>query len=149
MNPQISMGMRLGLMVLGLLTAMAAPAAASPLGPSIRTAASRPSPDVELVGARYRSNCAYDYRCRQPYRYRNNGGNRYYYRRYPRVYPRYYIGPAYPAYRYVAPRRYYGRGPVSAHVAWCYNRYRSYRAWDNTFQPYHGPRRQCWSPYRR
>ena len=40
------------------------------------------------------------------------------------------------------------RGGLSrAHVNWCYNRYRSYRAWDNTFQPYHGPRQQCWSPY--
>ncbi|MBN9274986.1 MAG: BA14K family protein, partial [Mesorhizobium sp.] len=35
----------------------------------------------------------------------------------------------------------------SAHVRWCYDRYRSYRAWDNTFQPYNGPRQQCWSPY--
>jgi hypothetical protein len=35
----------------------------------------------------------------------------------------------------------------SAHVQWCYNRYRSYRASDNTYQPYHGPRRQCISPY--
>ena len=35
----------------------------------------------------------------------------------------------------------------SAHVRWCNNRYRSYRAYDNTFQPYHGPRRQCYSPY--
>jgi GH18 family chitinase len=35
----------------------------------------------------------------------------------------------------------------NAHVNWCYNRYRSYRAYDNTFQPYHGPRRQCISPY--
>lgn len=34
-----------------------------------------------------------------------------------------------------------------AHVHWCYNRYRSYRVWDNTFQPYHGPRRACRSPY--
>lgn len=34
-----------------------------------------------------------------------------------------------------------------AHVQWCYDRYRSYRAWDNTFQPYNGPRRQCRSPY--
>jgi hypothetical protein len=50
---------------------------------------------------------------------------------------------------------YYDRPPVyrpryrgaSAHVEWCYNRYRSYRAWDNTFQPYNGPRRQCYSPY--
>jgi hypothetical protein len=35
----------------------------------------------------------------------------------------------------------------SAHVRWCYDRYRSYRAWDNTFQPYDGPRMQCYSPY--
>jgi len=33
------------------------------------------------------------------------------------------------------------------HVDWCYNRYRSYRASDNTYQPYHGRRRQCHSPY--
>jgi hypothetical protein len=43
------------------------------------------------------------------------------------------------------------RGPVvrggNAHIQWCYDRYRSYRAWDNTFQPYNGPRRQCYSPY--
>lgn len=36
----------------------------------------------------------------------------------------------------------------STHVQWCYNRYRSYRASDNTFQPYNGPRQQCYSPYR-
>jgi len=35
----------------------------------------------------------------------------------------------------------------SAHVRWCYDRYRSYRAYDNTFQPYDGPRQQCYSPY--
>lgn len=34
-----------------------------------------------------------------------------------------------------------------AHVQWCYDRYRSYRASDNTFQPYNGPRQQCRSPY--
>lgn len=38
-------------------------------------------------------------------------------------------------------------GGGSAHVDWCYDRYRSYRASDNTFQPYNGPRRQCNSPY--
>jgi BA14K-like protein len=53
-------------------------------------------------------------------------------------YPGYYNGGYYP-------RRYYGSG--SGHVQWCYSRYRSYRAWDNTYQPYHGPRRQCHSPY--
>lgn len=40
-------------------------------------------------------------------------------------------------------RQDYGR----AHVDWCYDRYRSYRASDNTFQPYSGSRRQCYSPY--
>lgn len=35
----------------------------------------------------------------------------------------------------------------NAHVRWCYNRYKSYRASDNTFQPYNGPRQQCRSPY--
>lgn len=46
------------------------------------------------------------------------------------------------------PRRYYRAGRLSsAHVQWCYNRYRSYRAYDNSFQPYNGPRQQCYSPY--
>jgi len=31
----------------------------------------------------------------------------------------------------------------SSHQARCYARYRSYRAYDNTYQPYNGPRRQC------
>jgi hypothetical protein len=55
------------------------------------------------------------------------------------LYNNYYDEPIYrPRYRA------YGGG---THVEWCYNRYRSYRAWDNTFQPYYGPRRQCLSPY--
>lgn len=36
---------------------------------------------------------------------------------------------------------------AAAHVRWCYDRYVSYRAWDNSYQPYVGPRRQCFSPY--
>jgi len=55
-------------------------------------------------------------------------------------YDPYYAAPIY------RPRVY--RRVGSAHVEWCYDRYRSYRAWDNTFQPYHGPRQQCYSPYR-
>ncbi|TPI34431.1 BA14K family protein [Mesorhizobium sp. B3-2-1] len=35
----------------------------------------------------------------------------------------------------------------NAHVQWCYDHYRSYRASDNTFQPNNGPRRECRSPY--
>lgn len=36
---------------------------------------------------------------------------------------------------------------TSAHVDWCYSRYRSYSAYDNSFQPYYGPRQQCISPH--
>ncbi|KQS74178.1 hypothetical protein ASG25_01820 [Rhizobium sp. Leaf384] len=56
------------------------------------------------------------------------------------------IGGALSQPRYVAPgyRRVYGG---NSHVAWCQARYRSYRAYDNTYQPYGGPRRQCNSPY--
>lgn len=61
------------------------------------------------------------------------------------------LGSMYNNYNYYdapPPRRYYRTERLSsAHVRWCYNRYRSYRAWDNTFQPYGGPRQQCWSPY--
>ncbi len=41
------------------------------------------------------------------------------------------------------PRRDYGE----RHEDWCYDRYRSYRARDNTYQPYRGGRRYCQSPY--
>lgn len=90
--------------------------------------------------------------------YYNNGyynGYRGY--RYKRNGYRYYNGWWFPAGAFVAgaiiggaianngPRYYNGGG--SAHVEWCYNRYRSYRAYDNTFQPYNGPRQQCYSPY--
>ncbi len=51
-----------------------------------------------------------------------------------------------PAPRYV-PRQRYSVGLNQAHVDWCYSNYRSYREWDNSFQPYNGPRRECRSPY--
>ncbi|MDH6233197.1 hypothetical protein M2281_003808 [Mesorhizobium soli] len=35
---------------------------------------------------------------------------------------------------------------TTAHVAWCFGRYRTYTAIDNTFQPRFGPRVQCISP---
>jgi hypothetical protein len=45
------------------------------------------------------------------------------------------------------PRVIYRQSGGGSHTQWCYNRYRSYRAYDNTYQPYNGPRRQCYSPY--
>ena len=62
----------------------------------------------------------------------------------PRRYRPYYEPRAY--YVPPAPRRIY-RGGGNAHVAWCSQRYRSYRAYDNSYQPYNGPRRECVSPY--
>ena len=41
------------------------------------------------------------------------------------------------------------RDAEGSHVSWCANRYRSYRAYDNTFQPNDGPRKACISPYSR
>ncbi len=73
-------------------------------------------------------------------------GSGYYDRRY---YGSTYDGPYYyGSTRYYAPRYYrrayyYGGG---SHTRWCFARYRSYRAYDNTFQPYYGPRRACVSP---
>ena len=46
--------------------------------------------------------------------------------------------------------RYYnnGYGGGSGHVQWCYDRYRSYRAYDNTYNPGRNrPRRECNSPF--
>lgn len=36
----------------------------------------------------------------------------------------------------------------AAHVRWCENRYRTYRVYDNSFQPNYGNRRACNSPFR-
>lgn len=72
------------------------------------------------------------YRYDRPYR---RGWDRPYREYRPRHYRPHHYRPA-PRYRAGNP-----------HVRWCYNRYRSYRAYDNTFQPNYGPRRQCYSPY--
>ena len=67
--------------------------------------------------------------------------------------PGYHVRPTYyaPVYRpvYVAPapvRRVRYRA-TNAHADWCFARYRSYDAYSDTYQPYHGPRRPCLSPY--
>lgn len=67
----------------------------------------------------------------------------------PRHYKRRSVYVNQPVYRQPAPRlRREGRISVAqAHTNWCFNRYRSYRKWDNSYQPYHGARRACLSPY--
>jgi hypothetical protein len=157
MNRLFSFTLRSGLVAAGLAAVMAAPASAAPLAPP---AAMAPSSGVALVkdsetlpppgrnewwwrnrGKHIdRGHWGHDdwrrdsWRHRRDYRGRNRSG--------------FYFGLGIvPSYNYyVAPRRVY-RSSSSAHVQWCYNRYRSYRAWDNTFQPYNGPRQQCYSPY--
>jgi hypothetical protein len=49
---------------------------------------------------------------------------------------------------YDAPQTVYGGDDLtSQHYSWCQQRYISYRAGDNSFQPYQGPRQACVSPY--
>lgn len=38
-------------------------------------------------------------------------------------------------------------GFSQAHYQYCFSKYRSYDANSNTYQPYNGPRRPCYSPY--
>lgn len=52
-------------------------------------------------------------------------------------------------YQRAMPRAYPGHNARAAHLAWCSKKYCSYRAGDNSFQPYKGPRRRCVSPYGR
>ncbi|MBV2142336.1 BA14K family protein [Falsochrobactrum sp. TDYN1] len=80
----------------------------------------------------------YDYRHRRHWQQYPERNWRHHHPRY-RHHHRHYRGPR------IRPPRAYRRG--NAHVRWCYNRYRSYRAYDNTYQPYNGPRRQCYSPF--
>ncbi|MHA7774444.1 BA14K family protein [Roseibium sp. M-1] len=44
-------------------------------------------------------------------------------------------------------RRHKAHHGKTPHEKWCYGNYRSYRAFDNTFQPYDGPRKFCVSPF--
>lgn len=50
-----------------------------------------------------------------------------------------------PAPVYVQPAPVYQGGFSQAHYNYCFSRYRSYDAASNTFQPYSGPRRACYS----
>ncbi|MGA0563604.1 BA14K family protein [Ancylobacter sp. VNQ12] len=139
-----------------LVTSSVAPAISAPFG---RGELSVPGSTVENV--QYRP--AYRQGYRQGYRhgYYRHGGYHYYngHRGYNYYRPGYrqYNGWWFPAGAFAAgaiiggaiaaqQQPSYG-GPVSGHVQWCANRYRSYRAYDNTFQPNYGPRQQCVSPY--
>jgi hypothetical protein len=153
-------------MALPIVPQAVAPLAIAPL------AAANPVAEVENVQYRPNNRRAYrqGYRQgnRQGYRqgarrgYWRQGGNHYYngHRGYNYYRPGYrqYNGWYFPAGAFAAgailggvlgaaanqPSQSYSGG--GGHVQWCANRYRSYRASDNTFQPYNGPRQQCVSP---
>lgn len=156
MNFRFARRIRFGLIALGVLSGLSVPVGATPLSAVGQTLPANVASGhaQKLLQVRHRNRCYARY-CGQRYykgkRYQNWAGNNWRPYRYNRYRPRHYVGPGIyfgvPAYRYVQPRRNYGYRLTAAHVNWCYNRYRSYREWDNTFQPYHGPRRQCWSPY--
>jgi hypothetical protein len=101
------------------------------------------------IGVGFGSSSYYD-----PWRHQYRPSRRYgrsyrHHYRYRDPFPGYYV-PAYRRYQppiVYRPRTSYRPATGSAHVQWCHSRYRSYRTYDNTFQPYHGPRRQCRSPY--
>jgi hypothetical protein len=48
---------------------------------------------------------------------------------------------------YSRPRERYEGSVNPRHIDWCYARYRSYREYDNSYQPNYGGRRECLSPY--
>ena len=141
------------------LTGVAPAVAAPAYMPKMETA--QPSDVVQVQDWRWKKNRRHMHRrgdwngpgYRGPQRHGWHNGHRGY--RYKRPGYRYYNGWWFPAGAFVAGAIIGGaiandapayRGG-NAHVRWCYYRYRSYRAYDNTFQPYNGPRRQCYSPY--
>jgi hypothetical protein len=136
-----------GVLAIGAgVTAPANAAGAAALSASTSTAIDQRAPvaaQVQTVDHR-----GWRHRDRDRWRHRSHGPRYRHYDRGPSFSlhfgsPGYYYAPRYR----VAPAPRYRHRASSAHVRWCESRYRSYNAWDNTWQPYHGPRRQCFSPY--
>jgi hypothetical protein len=161
---------RTGVIALGILTAFSGVAMTAPLAPIDKPAVARGSSlPIELAGGHGHHHHRRHYNNGNfgvflglglPLYGGYGGYGGYYNGFYPRYYgggyyprygggyyPRYHGGGYYPRYYNGGyyPRRHYRSG--SAHVQWCYNHCRSYREYDNTFQPFDGPRRQCYSPY--
>ncbi|WP_283194733.1 BA14K family protein [Rhizobium sp. AN80A] len=148
---------KLAIMIVALTTAISGvgPAFAENWGDSRSVQSRGTFGDSGVRNSHMGNRCAY-YRC--GYRYSDRGRD-YYRRDYNRYDDRYYrrhnnnagaiigglaAGALIGGIIASQPRapRYVGND----HVSYCYNRYRSYRASDNTYQPNYGPRRQCVGP---
>ena len=150
--------------VAAFVSAGALPAAASPWipqgfhspAPLVEQVQYHPRPAYRGPGPRYNGSHAYYggrrgyYQSGRNYYYNGHRGYNYYRPGY-----RQYNGWWFPAGAFaagaliggaIAAQPSYGGGG-GGHVQWCASQYRSYRASDNTFQPYNGPRQQCVSPY--
>ena len=176
MKPLFSFSVRSGLVALGLLAGLSASSLAGPIAkPVLPVPVNAVAPEIVPVRDSWAG--GNDRRMYSDWRWRNRHGARQWrhgndrwrrrhhrrHRHYRRHYNdsaiffglglglpayNYYRGPSYYEPGYYPPRRYYRTQRLSnAHVRWCYDRYVSYRAWDNSYQPYNGQRRQCWSPY--
>lgn len=139
------MRIRFSLMAAAMTLAAIAPASAMPRPPIAPVEASAP---VETVAHRHRRGF---YHAHGVYYYNGHRGFVFarpgyrYHRGYWFPAAAFAAGAAAGAAVVTAPAP--SRRLAAAHVAWCYETYRSYRSYDNTYQPYEGPRRQCWSPY--
>lgn len=144
-------------LALSFAAGTAAPLSAAPL-PSPRLTQPAANPGGDVINIQYGEHRQYrdrrNYRDRQ-YRDRRDRYRGYRGYRYKRPGYRYHNGYWFPAAAFIAGAIVGGalnndrtvvRGG-SAHVRWCQNRWRSYRAYDNTYQPSTGPRRICVSPY--
>lgn len=135
------------------VTMLAAPAAATPFAPVRPAVVDTAGTVIDVRDHRRRDHRRGFYRDRRGGWYNGHRGYRHHRRGY-RHYNGYWFPPAAFALGVIvgqgANRVERGVRPgymSPAHVNWCSNRYRSYRAYDNSFQPYNGPRRMCRSPY--
>ncbi|WOC15779.1 BA14K family protein [Pseudochrobactrum sp. MP213Fo] len=142
----------IGLMSAGTVQAQPVAAAHGAVLLDMTTAKQALSQNVQYYPERRYDRPRYDPRYEQRHRPRHWNGPRPYQgwgHSRPQYRPHY--RPYYqPQFRPAPPRPYRERSyrsGGSSHVNWCYNRYRSYRASDNTFQPNYGPRRLCYSPF--
>jgi hypothetical protein len=144
-------GMSIALLALSLTSISTVPSVAQNMGPG---------PGFDRSGPDWRDNDwkRGDWNDRKRGKFERRGNYAFYnnYRGYPHRYPgyRYHNGFWFPPAAFIfgtivgsaianSGSGYHG----NAHIAWCESTYRSYRVSDNTWQPYHGPRQYCVSPY--